>query len=251
MEMRTTAFVAQALRMINASDTTVGATTGGERGRGISLGRIVEGGPPRVQCSIVASAAFAAQAAELAARLAGESSLRVELHADSFGSAQGQVVLLFVDADDIGTLAAQITGRRMAYPNSSVLAVADGLNRAQVAELFSAGVNDFISARASAAEYAARVDLVAGRIERAMSGAAPSFASLFGGAPAEGRGESLRQIKTRIVASFERGYIESLLVRSGGNISAAARLARKNRRAFFELMRKHQIKPDQFRCEDE
>ncbi|WP_085314555.1 response regulator [Derxia lacustris] len=248
----TTAFVSQALRMLSASTVPSASLPGGERGRGISLGRVVEGGVPRTHCSIVADERFSAQAAELAARLAGELSLRTELHSGSFGSAPGQVVVLFVDADDIATLGALITGRRLASPNTSVLAVADGLTRAQVAELFSAGVGDFISARASAAEYVARIDIVTGRTERAMNGAAPSFASLFGNANGgEGRGESLRQIKTRIVSAFERGYIESLLLRCNGNISAAARIARKNRRAFFELMRKHQIKPDQFRAEDE
>jgi two-component system, NtrC family, response regulator GlrR len=53
--------------------------------------------------------------------------------------------------------------------------------------------------------------------------------------------ESFQQAKDRIVAEFETTYIRSLLLRCHGNISEAARLARKNRRAFWELIRKHHI----------
>ena len=50
---------------------------------------------------------------------------------------------------------------------------------------------------------------------------------------------SFREAKAREVDQFERRYIEDLLDTHGGNISQAARAAQKNRRAFFELMRKH------------
>jgi len=55
------------------------------------------------------------------------------------------------------------------------------------------------------------------------------------------RSESFQEAKDRIVADFERTYISSLLLKCHGNISQAARLARKNRRAFWELIRKHHI----------
>jgi DNA-binding NtrC family response regulator len=54
---------------------------------------------------------------------------------------------------------------------------------------------------------------------------------------------SFREAKTR----FERTYIEDLLVAHDGNISRAARAANKNRRAFWELIRKHQIDVSRFR----
>jgi two-component system, NtrC family, response regulator GlrR len=44
------------------------------------------------------------------------------------------------------------------------------------------------------------------------------------------------------VKDFERHYIERLLSECDGNVSRAARMAQKNRRAFFELMRKHEIR---------
>ncbi|MGH7619532.1 MAG: sigma-54 interaction domain-containing protein, partial [Gemmatimonadaceae bacterium] len=63
-------------------------------------------------------------------------------------------------------------------------------------------------------------------------------------APAE---ESFSAAKARVVQQFERGYIEHLLATCGGNITHAAKAARKHRRAFFSLMRKHGIERDQFR----
>jgi len=58
---------------------------------------------------------------------------------------------------------------------------------------------------------------------------------------APGRQESFQEMKARAVAQFERACIQRLLLANEGNISRAARAARKNRRAFFELIRKHRI----------
>ncbi len=59
--------------------------------------------------------------------------------------------------------------------------------------------------------------------------------------------ESFRAAKERLVENFERAYIEQLLAESGGNVTHAARAAQKNRRAFFELMRKYRIEPERYR----
>ncbi|WP_457353998.1 sigma-54 dependent transcriptional regulator [Roseateles sp. P5_D6] len=59
--------------------------------------------------------------------------------------------------------------------------------------------------------------------------------------------ESFRAAKTRAVESFERGYVEQLLTVHGGNVTHAAQAAKKDRRAFFELIRKHGIQPQRFR----
>lgn len=53
--------------------------------------------------------------------------------------------------------------------------------------------------------------------------------------------ESFQEAKVKMIAAFERTYIERLLLAHHGNISQAARAAQKNRRAFWELVRKHQI----------
>jgi DNA-binding NtrC family response regulator len=54
-------------------------------------------------------------------------------------------------------------------------------------------------------------------------------------------GESFRTLKSSMVAAFERKYIEQLLAAHNGNITEAARAAKKNRRSFWELMRKYSI----------
>jgi DNA-binding NtrC family response regulator len=59
--------------------------------------------------------------------------------------------------------------------------------------------------------------------------------------------ESFHSAKARVVRDFERGYLEQLLCASRGNVTQAARAAKKDRRAFFELMRKHQIDAERFR----
>lgn len=59
--------------------------------------------------------------------------------------------------------------------------------------------------------------------------------------------EEFRAMKARVVQSFERSYIESILVRTKGNVTEAARVAGKNRRALFELIRKYAIRPAAFR----
>jgi DNA-binding NtrC family response regulator len=59
--------------------------------------------------------------------------------------------------------------------------------------------------------------------------------------------EPFHTLKARVVGSFERQYIQTLLASHHGNVAAAARAAGKHRRAFFELMRKHQISADAFR----
>ena len=48
-----------------------------------------------------------------------------------------------------------------------------------------------------------------------------------------------KEVKERVVASFEKDYIQDLLLRHGGNISQAAREARIDRKYFRKLMRKY------------
>ena len=64
---------------------------------------------------------------------------------------------------------------------------------------------------------------------------------------AEAEPGSFREAKARAVESFERHYLEQLLLESDGNISQAARAAQKNRRAFFELLRRYGIDADNYR----
>ena len=61
--------------------------------------------------------------------------------------------------------------------------------------------------------------------------------------------DSFQEAKNKIVAQFERAYILELLLAHRGNITEAAKTARKNRRAFFELMRKHKIDANAYKPE--
>jgi two-component system, NtrC family, response regulator GlrR len=58
---------------------------------------------------------------------------------------------------------------------------------------------------------------------------------------------SFQEGKARAVSQFERNYIKGLLITYRGNITRAAKAANKNRRAFWELIRKHRIDVSVFR----
>ena len=58
---------------------------------------------------------------------------------------------------------------------------------------------------------------------------------------------SFHAAKTRAVARFEISYIKARLCASGGNITRAAKAAGKNRRAFWELIRKHGVDATAYR----
>ncbi len=53
--------------------------------------------------------------------------------------------------------------------------------------------------------------------------------------------ESFKIAKARMVETFERNYLQDILSACGGNISQAAREAKKNRRAFFALLKKYNL----------
>ncbi len=53
--------------------------------------------------------------------------------------------------------------------------------------------------------------------------------------------ESFKEAKAKAIGQFERNYIQDLLVSYQGNISRAAEAVQKNRRAFWELIRKYKI----------
>ena len=59
--------------------------------------------------------------------------------------------------------------------------------------------------------------------------------------------DSFQEAKAKVIARFERTYIQGLLLAHQGNITKAARAAQKNRRAFWQLMRKHLIDAHSFK----
>jgi len=60
--------------------------------------------------------------------------------------------------------------------------------------------------------------------------------------------ESFQESKARVVTQFERTYVENLMETYHGNVSQAARAAKKNRRAFWALIRKHDVDVQSFRA---
>lgn len=68
------------------------------------------------------------------------------------------------------------------------------------------------------------------------------IAFLVPGKAADGtKSGSFKSAKARAVAQFEKEYIRQALLAENGNITRAAHTAGKNRRAFWELIRKHKI----------
>ncbi|MBX3681037.1 MAG: sigma-54-dependent Fis family transcriptional regulator [Rhodocyclaceae bacterium] len=51
----------------------------------------------------------------------------------------------------------------------------------------------------------------------------------------------MKSAKAKVIADFERDYLETVIAAAGGNVSAAARQAGKERRAFGKLLKKYGI----------
>ncbi len=62
--------------------------------------------------------------------------------------------------------------------------------------------------------------------------------------------ESFHTAKVRAVARFEKAYLQQILSLHQGNITKAAQAAQKNRRAFWQLVRKHGIRAHDFKLKD-
>jgi DNA-binding NtrC family response regulator len=59
-------------------------------------------------------------------------------------------------------------------------------------------------------------------------------------------GDTFAAAKARAVADFERAYLRTLMTAAQGNVSAASRLAGKERRTFARLLKKHGIERREF-----
>jgi two-component system response regulator GlrR len=63
------------------------------------------------------------------------------------------------------------------------------------------------------------------------------------------RGEAEEEILAFVDARsrFEREYLTQLLQITNGNVSQAARIAKRNRTEFYKLLNKHHLSPSQFK----
>lgn len=59
--------------------------------------------------------------------------------------------------------------------------------------------------------------------------------------------DDFKRAKAEAIAVFERSYLERVLAQTGGNVSAAARLAQTDRRALGRLLKKHGVDCDRYR----
>ena len=62
-----------------------------------------------------------------------------------------------------------------------------------------------------------------------------------------GKRESLREAKAKEIERFEKNYIQGVLSACRGNITRAAQISQKNRRAFWQLIQKYRIDVSRFR----
>ena len=58
---------------------------------------------------------------------------------------------------------------------------------------------------------------------------------------------SFHEMKANVISEFETNYIQSLLIAYKGNITKAAQAAQKERRTFWQLIRKHKIDVHKFK----
>lgn len=59
--------------------------------------------------------------------------------------------------------------------------------------------------------------------------------------------ESLQEAKAKEIARFEKNYIQGVLSVCRGNITRAAEVGQMNRRAFWQLIQKHEIDVHSFK----
>jgi hypothetical protein len=118
-----------------------------------------------------------------------------------------------------------------------LLPLSDSVNDWQVPE---GGVFDAMCAPWASGEMRFRLRALLARLLR-QQGAKAEAQGAFYRAGSNCARLPLKNIKADAVAAFERGYLISLLHMCQGNVSVAARMARKHRRAFLALLRKHGI----------
>jgi DNA-binding NtrC family response regulator len=81
----------------------------------------------------------------------------------------------------------------------------------------------------------------------AIEVARPAAPAAAASPPAPGSFATLQEAKAHAVAEVERSFAVRCLAEAEGNIALAARLAGKDRKSFWELLRKYAIDPEPFR----
>jgi DNA-binding NtrC family response regulator len=130
----------------------------------------------------------------------------------------------------LASYAARFRARARAFDDSALEALIDHEWRGNIRQL------EHVVGRAVA--FAFHEEII--RADHLELGGAPR--------PCEAVTASLRESKRRLIEEFERSRLCAYLAAHDGHIGRAAQAAGKNRRAFWELMRKYSIQADDFQA---
>ena len=155
-------------------------------------------------------------------------------------------------------------------PFTPLMGVFNKLKSAAMQDLMDLGMADFVRLPICPEEFRARLLTLAARMPKPVSLREPDPCSGLSCQPSrsqspgmrllagyagvtkilkghQNRHESFRNAKSLVVDEFERIYITRALTKHRGNIAMAARFSNKHRRAFWALMRKHEIDASDYR----
>ena len=150
-------------------------------------------------------------------------------------------------------------------PVVPIIGVLDGLQSGAMIDLLELGLTDFVQPSVCPHEFRARLIAAVYRSPRFIPLREPTLS--YGRIPADPRNPAVadpraglepltepmtvshlvwpaipfQENKQRVITLFEKQYLQVTLRRANGNITQAARLAQKDRRSFWELMRRHKI----------
>ncbi|MCD8505228.1 MAG: hypothetical protein LRY49_09755 [Burkholderiaceae bacterium] len=153
-------------------------------------------------------------------------------------------------------------------PVVPIIGVLDGLQSGAMNDLLELGMTDFVQPAVCPQEFRARLVNAVCRYPKYMPLREPG--APFGRMPVDPRNPQradprhgsepnpekltvshlvwptigFQENKQRVIDLFEKQYLASVLQKAHGNITQAAKLANKDRRSFWELMRRHRLTSD-------
>lgn len=153
-------------------------------------------------------------------------------------------------------------------PVVPIIGVLEGLQSGAMIDLFELGMTDFVQSTVCPQEFRARVINAVCRYPKYTPLREPGVP--LGSMPVDPRNPNrvdprrgtepaldkvtvshlvwptiaFQENKQRVIDLFEKQYLESVLRKAHGNITQAAEFAKKDRRSFWELMRKHKVTSD-------
>ena len=152
-------------------------------------------------------------------------------------------------------------------PNIPLIGILHEVQAGGMIDLLELGMLDFVQTPVDQQELRARIlcgisraplrvslrDSISQRVRAPIEAGKPSAGSPGRSTGArnsfDGYDKSFGEAKANLIAQFERQYVRDALAMQQGNVARAAASSGKNRRAFWEIMRKHQIEAAEFRVQ--